>query len=554
MKKLLVAINAKYIHTNLAVRMIEAYAKDPDTQVCEYTINEPKSNVIADIFAKKSDVILFSCYIWNISYIYELCETLKKITNAKIVLGGQEVSFNYQEVLKKHWYIDACIYGEGENTISTLIQNNFVFKDVKGVAYRDGEIIINPQAEPIEDITCIPFPYTEEDIKKLNGRLLYYETARGCPFNCSYCMSSTFKGVRYRDIEVVKHELMFFIHNRVKIVKVVDRTFNADPQRAYEIFKFLIENPGETTFHFEIAAHILDDKTIELLKKAPKGLMQFEIGVQTTNPDTVSAINRITSFDKVSNAVLKILADDNIHVHLDLIAGLPYESLESFKNSFNDVFVLRPHVLQLGFLKMLYGTKIRHEQEKHGYKYISYPPYEVLSNDYMSFSDLLELKDVEDVLEKYYNSGIFKHSIDFMVDKAQTPYDLFKELATYFRQNGFFDISHSRNGLFEILVEFAKEKEFDEEIFDLLKFDYLKSGANSTPKWSILEYNQELNKKRFEIIEQNPHVFSEFDGQSMKDIIKQVHFEEFCYDVCTDMKKNKCIVVFKKDGTAFKIL
>ena len=546
MKYLLIGINSKYSHTNLAIRTLRAYVKSPEVSLCEYTINENRADVLADIYKKGAKALFFSCYIWNIEYIKKLCAELRKITDAKIILGGPEVSFNPEQVMRET-FADAVIVGEGEETFLTLIQNGLNFSVTDGVVWRLEDTVIKNKPRGLIDINKVVFPYTEEEIKELRDRLVYYETARGCPFNCSYCMSSTVKGVRYRDLEFVKKELKFFIDNDMKIVKLTDRTFNANPKRTCEILKFLIDNAKNTTFHFEIAAHILDNEIFSLLEKAPKNLFQFEIGVQSTNPTTINAINRKTDFSKISKEVRRIKKLGNIHIHLDLIAGLPYETLGIFKKSFNDVFSLNPDMLQLGFLKLLHGTKIRAEEEVHGYLYSDFPPYEILENSYISYEELTELKKVEDIVDKFYNSGVFLNTVGFLLSKYETAYDMFYDLSEYFDKNRLFSMSHSRNGLYEILVRFSKEKGFDDVFFDILKLDWFFGGANKSPEWSLEKHDESFYKKRFDFIENNPEVFGEFQIPS-KEIIKQVQFEKFSYDVLGDLKKKDTVIVFFKDG------
>lgn len=553
MKYLLVGINSKYSHTNLAIRLLKAYCKSDDVSFSEYTINEPKNQVLSSIAGGNWDAVFFSCYIWNIEYIKELCSDLKKITNAKIIFGGPEVSFNAKAIMEKYSFIDACIIGEGEVTFSEIIENNLDFENIDGIIYRDNEIKENKPRSLILDISEIPFPYTKEEIADLSRKLIYYESSRGCPFNCSYCMSSTIKGVRYRNLELVKKELKFFIDNNVKIVKLTDRTFNADSVRAYEILKFLIEAGGNTTFHFEIAAHILTDEIFELLKKAPQGLFQFEIGVQSTNPETVFAINRKTDFEKIKKEVLRIKGIGNIHIHLDLIAGLPYEDFKTFKKSFEDVFSLKPDMLQLGFLKLLHGTKIRAEEKMHSYIYSDFPPYEVLKNKYMTYEEILILKRIEEIVDKFYNSGAFSNTLEYLLNIYETPFDMFYEIAKYFDKKGLFLMSHSKSSLFDILAEFGKEENIDEVFLDILKLDFLLDKNHKTPLWSLKKFNPEFSKKRFSLIENNPDVFLEFSHLPMKDIIKKVYFEEFSYDVLGDLKREDLIVAIFENGKAVKL-
>lgn len=548
MKYLLIGINSKYSHTNLAIRLLKAYCDCDDVKIREFSINESMSFVMSQIMNEKADALFFSCYIWNIEYIKELCSSLRKITTAKIILGGPEVSFNTKEFMEKYSFTDAVIAGEGEITFSELVKNNLDFKNTDGVVYKDSEVIQNKPRELISDISEIPFPYTNDEIKSLDGRLIYYETQRGCPFNCSYCMSSTVKGVRFRDLELVKSELKFFIENGVKIVKLTDRTFNSDNKRTLSLLKFLIETGGKTTFHFEISAHILNDEIFNLLKTAPKGLFQFEIGVQSTNPATISEINRKTDFEKLKKEVLRIKELGNIHIHLDLIAGLPFEDFKSFKKSFNDVFALRPDMLQLGFLKLLHGTKIRNDELKHAYIYSDFPPYEVLGNKYISYFELLTLKNIEEITDKYYNSGVFKNSLEFLLTYYNEAFDMFCDIKDYFEEHRLFKMSHSKNGLFDILADFAKSKNIDEAFFDILKLDFCLDNNHKTPEWSLKKFDPDFGKMRFSLIENNPEAFLEFSDMPLKDIIKQVYFEEFSYDVLGDLKKQDCVLIFKKNG------
>jgi radical SAM superfamily enzyme YgiQ (UPF0313 family) len=431
--------------------------------------------------------------------------------------------------------------GEGEVTFKEWLEKG---DDIDGMTYRSGDKIIrNRDRELICDITSIPFPYTDEDIEKNARKLIYYESSRGCPFNCSYCLSSTVHSVRFRDVETVKRELMFFVRHKVGIVKFVDRTFNADRKRTCELVEFLIENAGNTTFHFEIAADLINDELTELFKKAPDGLFQLEIGVQSTNEKTISAIDRKTDFELIKNAVRKVKEGGGVHMHLDLIAGLPYEDIASFQKSFDDVFALRPDVLQLGFLKLLRGTKIRAEQEKYGYRYNSKPPYEILQNDFVSYDDILLLKGIEEVFEKYYNSGIFSGSIEYLLKKYNSPYELFRDIWLFYSERGYNTAGQSRAALYEIISQFCS----DELFTDILKLDFFinNKGAN-TPKWSLNQYNKNLLKERFDILSEAfiSNNLAEYRDIPVKEIVKNLHFEEFEYDVLGSGEKRKNIIIF----------
>jgi radical SAM superfamily enzyme YgiQ (UPF0313 family) len=448
MKILLVAINAKYIHSNLAIYTLQAYAKSKgiDIEIAEYTINNYEEEIMADIYKKKPDFVGFSCYIWNITYINNIARELHKVLpRTHIWYGGPEVSYETENYLKEHSYIDGIMIGEGEETICEIIN---VYKNIeynianvandsfgksikdrevdinidvrslnelsqiKGVVIRDGDSIVNTGMRAYVDMDTIPFCY--DNIEHFQNRIIYYESSRGCPYSCSYCMSSIDKRVRFRSMELVKKELKYFIDNNVVQVKFVDRTFNCNKQRTLDIWNFIKENDnGITNFHFEVSADILSEEEIDCMKDMRPGLIQLEIGVQTTNLQTIGAIKRKMDFDKLSKIVKQINDTKRVHQHLDLIAGLPYEDLESFKKSFNDVYRLEPEQLQLGFLKVLKGSLMHEEASKYGIEYNENPVYEVLYTDWLSYDEVLKLKGVEEVLEVYYNSRQYENAIKY---------------------------------------------------------------------------------------------------------------------------------------------
>ncbi len=540
-KVLLVAINAKYIHTSLSVRTLKAYCGSENVEFVEYTINERCEDILRSIYEKKADAVLFSCYIWNIERCLSVADMLKKVSpDTVIVFGGPEVSFDDVEYMERYSFIDAIMRGEGEATFKAWLEGGMC----DGMTYRkNGEIVRNDERELIEDITSLPFPYTEEDIERNKGKLIYYESSRGCPFRCSYCLSSTTHNVRFRDLDKVKEELLFFIRHGVKIVKFVDRTFNADRKRTCELVKFLIDNAGETTFHFEVAADLINDELVELFKTAPDGLFQLEIGVQSTNDDTIRAIDRKTDFSLICRAVDMVKKAGGVHMHLDLIAGLPYEDLESFKRSFDDVCALRPDVLQLGFLKLLRGTKIRSEEKKYGYRFNIKPPYEVLANNFLSYDDILLLKGIEDVFEKYYNSGVFKGAIEYLLEKYTSPFEFFESLWLFYERNSYSNAGQSRNTLYEILSEFCA----DELFRDILKLDFFTyNKGQNTPKWSLHEYDRSLLRERFEILTEEfiAENLKAYIGIPAKEIIKNLHFERFDYAVLGNNKKRENVIIF----------
>ena len=533
MKILFTALNAKYIHVNLALKCIAKYCKKFSPVVKEYTINDNIDAVIADIYSQNADVIAFSCYIWSIEKILYIAECIKKVNpGVFIVLGGHEVSYDSEEVLKNNKSVDCIIRGEGEKPMFSLLsayEKGGDFKDVPSLTYRkNGEILQNPLCEsiPLDDYE---FMY-DDSIKDYKGKILYYESSRGCPYKCSYCLSSNSAKVNFLSLERVKKELMFFIKNKVPLVKFVDRTFNADRKRANEIFKFIIENREETKFHFELAGNLIDDEMIEILKDTPENLIQFEIGVQSTNEKTINAIGRNIDFLKVASNVKKILDIGTIHIHLDLIAGLPYETLDIFKKSFNDVLKIRPHMLQLGFLKLLKGSRIRNEKDKFGYKFKSKAPYEVMANDFISFDELIVLKRIESVLDRYYNSGDFKYTIDYLFKKYDSYYEIFEKIADYYEKNSLFKVAVSHDGAYDVLLEIFD----DENIKDYVKADRL---LNKKAKL-IYDIDEDFKQKCFEVLknkEFSQKYLPHYKDSATKKIFNLVRFEKlfgkvFLYD------------------------
>lgn len=543
MRVLLAAVNAKYIHTSLSVRSLKAYVRDYDVDFMEFTINENPGEVLKRIYSYGADIVAFSCYIWNIGFILRIAGSLKKIApDIKIIFGGPEVSFDSEMYMDKYRFIDAVIRGEGEETFCDLLKKGF---HIDGVTYRDedGKIVRMKDREPICDLNKIPFPYTKKDIYENRNKLIYYESSRGCPFRCSYCLSSTVHNVRFRNIETVKRELKAFIDQGCRIIKFVDRTFNADRKRAAELVEFLIHEGKTTQFHFEIAADLINDEMIRLFRSAPKNMFLLEIGVQSTNEKTISEIDRKTDFERISSAVQALKG--SVHMHLDLIAGLPYENYESFTRSFNDVMELEPDVLQLGFLKLLRGTKIRELKDKHEYIFEDDPPYEVLGNKYISYGELLKLKNIEYVLDRYYNSEIFQNSIRYLIKRYDYPYEMFESLAGFFEERGLFGIGISQSGLFGYLAEFCE----DELFRDYLKLDYFININNpSTPSWSNRSFDRTLLRKRFDILTDEfiKTQLPEYTDMPVKEIIKKISIERFSYDVLKDGRRCENILIFDK--------
>lgn len=537
MKIVLTAINAKYVHTSLSVRCLHASVKDIcDSVIREYTINDSVDNIVSDLYAQSADIIAFSCYIWNIDMVIKVSEILKKANpDIRIVLGGHEVEYDPEVVLKNNPQIDVVVRGEGEITFKNYISavvNGADTDSLCGITYRkDGKIVHLPDSDEYPDLNSLPFVY-DEGIEDIKNRIIYYESSRGCPYGCTYCISGDSSKVRFLDTERVKSELGFFREHKVGLVKFVDRTFNANPGRAKEIFRFIAENPSQTCFHMELAGDIIDDETIEILSHIPKGALQFEIGVQTTNPHTMRAINRNVSFEKLSKAVSKLMKMDNIHIHLDLIAGLPHEDMTSFRRSFDDVLSLRPHVLQLGFLKMLKGSQIRAGQEIHGFLYSSKPPYEVIGNKYINYIDILELKRVETTLDRYYNSGAFNETMNYLLGKQTSSYGVFLKIADYYAQNFQTSSAFSKQSLYDNLYNCFKDE--GREFFEALKKDYLVNfRPGKRPEWfdgydlALLDITYEIFKNE----DLKKEHFPKYYDVPAKQIIKHVHAERFSYGV-----------------------
>ena len=541
MKIILTTLNSKYIHTNLAIRYLKEYVKDlASVDIMEFTINQTMDDIVGEIYKRKPTVLGFSTYIWNVEQTLKIAETIKIILpNTKILLGGPEVSFDSVKLLKEHKFIDYIIYGEGEETFRELINNNKL-SEIDGLIYRDGEeITINSPRKLIDKLERIPSPY-ENIGKEFENKIAYYESSRGCPFSCKFCLSSTIKGVRYFPIDRVKKDILNLIKAGVSQVKFVDRTFNANKLYSMEIMKYIMNlDPKDINFHFEITAHLIDDAILEFLKTPKEGLFQFEIGVQSTNPMTINAISRVTDFGKLKRVTTQIKNNRNIHQHLDLIAGLPYEDYTSFKKSFNDVYSIKPEKLQLGFLKLLKGSDLREKAKEYGFKYLNKPPYEVLSSNYMSYSDIYKLKGIEDIVEKYYNEGYFAHSIQFIIGNFfDSPFDFYEDYAQYWNNMSLNNISHSRNSQYQILLDYYNYKEFDniDSFKELLKFDYLFNNKKITLPVGIKRLETIPKGKIHELLKEREFLnncLPEKVNIPTKVLIKDVIIEGFNKDVLT---------------------
>ena len=569
MKFLLAAVNAKYIHSNLGIYSLNKYAQEkletrraqgeacPGIQIemGEYTINQQMDLVLQDIYRRSPDVAGFSCYIWNILYVKELVRDLKKVMpQLTIWLGGPEVSYNGEEMLRELPEVTGVMAGEGEETFFRLVEScgmsfmeskeagkrwnlsrlEELLKDRPGFIFRksDGTISAGAPA-PLMELSRIPFSYGS--LEGLEHRIIYYESSRGCPFSCSYCLSSIDKTVRFRDLDMVKKELSFFLEKRVPQVKFVDRTFNCRKSHAMEIWKFILEHDnGVTNFHFEISADLLDEEELALLKQMRPGLIQLEIGVQTTNPEAIREIRRRMDLEKLERNVHAVNSFRNIHQHLDLIAGLPYEGYESFRKSFNDVYRMEPEQLQLGFLKVLKGSYMEEMAGEYGLLYKSQPPYEVLSTRWLGYDDIIRLKGVEEMVEVHYNSGQFRNVLKELVKEFDTPFDLYRELAGYYDGNRITGISHSRLARYEILYRFinetvlkGREEEKRELYRDLLMYDlYLRENAKSRPSFAREQAPFKEAVKQFFIKEAKmPSLLEGYEDYDSRQISKMAHAE-----------------------------
>lgn len=552
MKTVLAVLNSKYIHSSLAIRYIKAYCREYDIDIFESTINENILSNALKLMEKKPEIIGFSCYIWNIETTLKLCSIIKEVKpEIQIVLGGPEVSFDAGIVLQNHKYIDYIITGEGELPFKALLDaldNDLnALSKIDGLVYRKGnEIIENGKCKVIEDLNIIPFPYHYE----IPDRIIYYEASRGCPFNCAYCLSSTIKGIRYFSLERVKEELKYFIDRDIKLVKFVDRTFNANKKMAMEIWKFLIDNSKKTLFHFEIAGDLLDEEEIELLKSAPKGLFQFEIGVQTTNPEILKNINRIMDFQKVKNNVIGLMESGNIHCHLDLIAGLPGENMESFRRSFDMVMEIEPHVLQLGFLKVLKGSPVYSQREKYGIRHLSFAPYQVLCTKDMSVEEISKLLKLEEVFETYYNSGTFRLTMKYLLSLVNSRFDFFMNFTEYLLGAEFFEKQYDLKDKFKFLFDYSVEKYDADIINDLLLHDFILNTKKTwLPDFLQREYTREVMVEINGLRRNTKRLFGEVNPGKLFYAPVKIRINKCCNKY--NIVKNEGIVVFNLQNSEY---
>lgn len=538
MKFLLVGINAKYIHSNPAIYSLKAYAGEEFAQnieLTEYTINNRKEEILADIFRRKPDVIGFSCYIWNFGMVQELLLELPKLLpGTDIWLGGPEVSFDGAKLLEKYPGVTGIMSGEGEQTFKELLVyykgtiGNL--EDIKGLILRSGA---TAQREPL-DMDTLPFLY--DDLSVFDNKIIYYESSRGCPFRCSYCLSAIDKNVRIRNFSTVKQELKFFLEHQVPQVKFIDRTFNCNHEHAMNVWKYIMENDnGVTNFHFEIAADIMTGEEITLLKQMRPGLVQLEIGVQSTYEPTLREINRFVNTAHIAKVVRELHESENIHIHLDLIAGLPFEDYMTFAKSFNEVYGMEPEQLQLGFLKVLKGSPMEDRAEQYGIAYQSMPPYEVLYTKWLSYKELLQLKQIEEMVELYYNSNQFRHTLRVLATCFDGPFAMFEAMAAYYAEKGYFVQAPARGYRYQVMLDFACKTDPDKEDLyrELLTYDYyLREKAKSRPDFAknLDEYYEQI-WAFYQREEAEPVYLSAYREYHARQTMKMTHMEAFIYPV-----------------------
>lgn len=541
MKILLVAVNAKYIHSNLAVYSLKAYSQDEGVELAEYTINQQKDDILIDIYQKKPEVLCFSCYIWNLEYIEDLVRELGKLRpDMPIWLGGPEVSYDAEDVLRRLPQVKGVMKGEGEETFARLCKayrqergSDESLRQIGGITFRnsEGEVEVLPWRQAIS-LSEVPFVYHQ--IEDFKHKIVYYESSRGCPFSCSYCLSSVDKRLRFRELELVKKELQFFIDHEVPQVKFVDRTFNCKHDHAMAIWTYIVQHDkGITNFHFEVAADLLNEDELCLLENMRPGLVQLEIGVQSTNPDTIRAIRRKMDFEEVKRTVNRIQKSGNIHQHLDLIAGLPYEDIHSFAHSFDDVYALRPEQLQLGFLKVLKGSYMEEQKEAYGLVCKSKPPYEVLYTKWLSYEDVIRLKGVEEMVEVYYNSRQFTYTMEALAEEYDSAFSMYDGLREFYRENRLSDVQHKRSARYGILLEYiirnhASKQEYYRE---LLTYDYyLRENAKTRPEFAgEYQVSKEQLRAFYENEEEKREYLPAYAGYDRNQMRKMTHLEYFSY-------------------------
>lgn len=536
MKVLLTAINAKYIHSNLAVYSLRAYAGKyaQQTEIAEYTINQTMDDILSDIYRKKPDILCLSCYLWNILYVEQLITEIHKVLpKMQIWLGGPEVSYNAVSVMEQYPQVTGVMCGEGEETFLELMeywnQERESLDTIKGIVYRENGTCRQNPPRPVMDLSKVPFVY--DHIEDFQNKIIYYESSRGCPFSCSYCLSSIDKCLRFRNLELVKKELQFFIDHEVPQVKFVDRTFNCKHSHSMAIWTYLKEHDrGKTNFHFEVAADLLNEEEMELIASMRPGLIQLEIGIQSTNPETITEIRRKMNFEEVKRIVKRVQEKGNVHQHLDLIAGLPYEDYERFAQSFRDVYALHPEQLQLGFLKVLKGSYMHEKAEDYQLLYQDRPPFEVLSTKWLSYDDVIRLKGVEEMVEVYYNSGQFVNTLRLLEEEFTDTFALYESLSRYYEENGLHMINHSRITRYEVLFAFIKacvEKNVENYRQMLILDLYLRENVKKRPEFAgEVSVDKQKASAFYEKEAEERRYLKGYEGYDKRQLRKMTHLEQ----------------------------
>lgn len=551
MKAVLCTLNAKYIHSSLALRYLKRYSENPAWQIetIEFTINQPFEDIRTRLYLCQPDVLSFSCYIWNIESVLDLCRDLRSLLpDCVFILGGPEVSFDASDLLECCENITIVIRGEGEESLKQVLESitqGSSLSTVKGISYREGSVVINnPDRELLKDLDSIPTVF-DSDMSEYQNRLLYYESSRGCPFNCTYCLSSTFIGVRTFSMDRVKQDLILIMNRRFRTVKFIDRTFNCNEKRAREIMEFILEHNIESRFHFEVCADLISDDFLNFLLQVPAGVFSFEIGIQSTYLPALEAVNRSCDMAKFMSNVQRLAAQGNIHLHLDLIAGLPEEGYKEFQRSFNMVYSLYPDVIQLGFLKMLKGSKLRSEASKYGYKYQEGPPYQVLFSDYMSHAELIRLSNIEKLLERYYNSGEFAKSLEFIIDSVykRDAFTFFEGFASFCEEQDWFGQGHSRLDEYNMLITFIEGiwPDLKTMLCDYLKYDFVYNNRHSPLPERLRNTAGATHDQLYRLLKDRDFIaqnIPECSNLSKYDLSKRVQLEIFEMDpTVTDIPK-----------------
>lgn len=563
---LLIGVNAKFIHSNPAIYSLEAYAKEHIGQeleagaleLAEYTINQNMENILADIYRRKPEVAAFSCYIWNWNMIQDIITELPKVLpDIEIWLGGPEVSFHGEKLLERFEAVRGIMLGEGENTFTELLayyqtepEGGKSLENIGGLLLRSG---VTGVQRPVL-MEELPFFYEKYGLERFENRILYYESQRGCPFRCAYCLSSIDKKVRFRELDTIKKHMQFFLEHKVPQVKFIDRTFNCNAKHAYEVWKYLKEHDnGITNFHFEIAADLLTKEQLGIMKDMRPGLIQLEIGVQSTNEQTLRAINRNTDLSYLWEMTAKVHSFGNIHQHLDLIAGLPFEDYESFAKSFNDVYAMRPQQLQLGFLKVLKGSPIEERTSEYGIIYNTKPPYEVLYSKWLGFADVRKLKGIEEMVELYYNSSQFVNTLKVLETEFSSAFSMYEALASFYEEKGYAVHTPARAYRYQVLLEFAVLINPDRKDLyaELLLFDmYLRENLKSRPAFANERKKEEI-RAFYQKEAKQPRYLTDYEGYQAAQLIKMTHMEAFGYPVwkdsveeCTKSLEKPCYVLF----------